>query len=313
MSKEKKIEVKDRKRWLIHLFSSLGIWFIFMLILITFINNINDHVGVIMLIYVISFVVMIAYWIYTYKIFNKYVSVKEYREINKNIADIVLKKQLTKQGFDEDEISEILKDRPISNLVQNQQSGSVRDNVSSLEDLKEDFNVTKQYITKQGLGMYADSESKQIAIINPNKSITYVDFKDIYSYEIKTLDYGSGNSAIALASITGNTSLYGLGMANNMAGNKQVVGFMIELTLKDLDSDKVVVHFLNKKLLNNSVEFAQIEEIVKSATKLFDKIIDTNNKPQKNNLSEIKELKELLDMGAITQEEFNEKKKELLK
>ena len=313
MSKEKKIEVKDRKKWLIHLFSSLGIWFIFMLILITFTDNINDHVDVIMLIYVISFVVMIAYWIYTYKLFNKYVSVKEYREINKNIVDIVLKKQLTKQGFDEDEISEILKDRPMSNLVQNQQSGSVRDNVSSLEDLKEDFNFTKQYITKQGLGMYADSESKQIAIINPNKSITYVDFKDIYSYEIKTLYYGSGNSAIALASITGNTSLYGLGMANNMAGNKQVVGFMIELTLKDLDSDKVVVHFLNKKLLNNSVEFAQIEEIVKSATKLFDKIIDMNNKPQKNNLNEIKELKELLDMGAITQEEFNEKKKELLK
>jgi len=313
MSKEKKIEVKDRKKWLIHLFSSLGIWFIFMLILITFTDNINDHVDVIMLIYVISFVVMIAYWIYTYKLFNKYVSVKEYREINKNIVDIVLKKQLTKQGFDEDEISEILKDRPMSNLVQNQQSGSVRDNVSSLEDLKEDFNFTKQYITKQGLGMYADSESKQIAIINPNKSITYVDFKDIYSYEIKTLYYGSGNSAIALASITGNTSLYGLGMANNMAGNKQVVGFMIELTLKDLDSDKVVVHFLNKKLLNNSVEFAQIEEIVKSATKLFDKIIDMNNKPQKNNLSEIKELKELLDMGAISREEFDEKTKELLK
>ena len=146
-----------------------------------------------------------------------------------------------------------------------------------------------------------------------NKSITYVDFKDIYSYEIKTLDYGSGNSAIALASITGNASLYGLGMANNMAGNKQVVGFMIELTLKDLDSDKVIVHFLNKKLLNNSAEFSEIEEIVNSATKLFDKIIDTNNKPQKNNLSEIKELKELIDMGAISREEFDEKKKELLK
>ena len=33
----------------------------------------------------------------------------------------------------------------------------------------------------------------------------------------------------------------------------------------------------------------------------------------KNSLSEIKELKELLDMGAITQQEFDEKKKELLK
>lgn len=312
MSKEKKIKVKDLKKWLIHVFSSMGIWFVILMIIFSAID-VNENQDIFMLIFVISFAAVIAYWIYTYQICNKYVSVKEYREINKNFADIVLKQQLAKQGFDENEIIEILKDRPISNLVQNQQSGSARDNVSSLEDLKEDFNVTKQYITKQGLGMYADSESKQIAIINPNKSIAYVDFKDVYSYEIKTLDYGSGNSAIALASITGNTSLYGLGMANNMAGNKQVVGFMIELTLKDLDSDKVIVHFLNKKLLNNSIEFKEIEEIVKSATKLFDKIIDTNNKPQKNNLSEIKELKELLDMGAITQEEFDEKKKELLK
>lgn len=124
MSKEKMIKVKDRKRWLIHLLSSLGIWFIFMLILITFTDNINDHVGVIMLIYVISFVVMIAYWIYTCRIFNKYVSIKEFREINKNIDDIVLKKQLLKQGFDEDEITKILKDRPVSDYIARQKSKS---------------------------------------------------------------------------------------------------------------------------------------------------------------------------------------------
>ena len=312
MSKEKKIKVKDLKKWLIHVFSSMGIWFVILMIIFSAIDA-NENQDTFMLIFVISFAAVIAYWIYTYQICNKYVSVKEYREINKNFADIVLKQQLAKQGFDENDIIEILKDRPISNLVQNQQSGSARDNVSSLEDLKEDFNVTKQYITKQGLGMYADSDSKQVAIINPNKSITYVDFKDVYSYEVKTLDYGSGNSAIALASITGNASLYGLGMANNMAGNKQVVGFMIELTLKDLDSDKVIVHFLNKKLLNNSVEFKEIEEIVTSATKLFDKIIDVNKEMPKNSLSEIKELKELLDMGAISQEEFDEKKKQLLR
>lgn len=312
MSKEKKIKVKDLKKWLIHVFSSMGIWFVILMIIFSAID-VNENQDIFMLIFVISFAAVIAYWIYTYQICNKYVSITEYREMNKNVADVVLRPQLEKQEFSEEEINNILKGRPVSKLVQSQQSTKERVNASSIEDLKEDFNVTKQYITKQGLGMYADSESKQVAIINPNKSITYVDFKDVYSYEIKTLDYGSGNSAIALASITGNSSLYGLGMANNMAGNKQVVGFMIELTLKDLDSDKVIVHFLNKKLLNNSIEFKEIEEIVKSATKLFDKIIDGNKEMPKNNLSEIKELKELLDMGAVTQEEFDEKKKELLK
>lgn len=38
-----------------------------------------------------------------------------------------------------------------------------------------------------------------------------------------------------------------------------------------------------------------------------------SNDKSTDNLKQIKELKELLDMGAITQEEFDEKKKELLK
>lgn len=38
----------------------------------------------------------------------------------------------------------------------------------------------------------------------------------------------------------------------------------------------------------------------------------TTNNSGNNNLNEIKQLKELLDMGAITQEEFNIKKKQLL-
>ncbi|NAT20652.1 hypothetical protein DC087_16340 [Clostridioides difficile] len=46
------------------------------------------------------------------------------------------------------------------------------------------------------------------------------------------------------------------------------------------------------------------------------KVEDANNIADKNNvidpLEKIKTLKELLDMGAITEEEFNAKKKELL-
>ena len=45
-------------------------------------------------------------------------------------------------------------------------------------------------------------------------------------------------------------------------------------------------------------------------------VLKENNKDSKSsnsNLDEIKKLKELLDMGAITKEEFEKKKKELLK
>ena len=41
--------------------------------------------------------------------------------------------------------------------------------------------------------------------------------------------------------------------------------------------------------------------------------VSTKRNTSSSNLDEIKKLKELLDMEAITQEEFDDKKKELLK
>lgn len=67
-------------------------------------------------------------------------------------------------------------------------------------------------------------------------------------------------------------------------------------------------------MLNISVEFLEIDKVGKSITTFLDKIITKKSESTtKSNLNEIKEWKERLDMGAITQEKFNEKKKELLK
>ena len=81
-----------------------------------------------------------------------------------------------------------------------------------------------------------------------------------------------------------------------------------------MDTADIDVDILHKKMLNSSVEFMEIDKVGKSITTFLDKIITKKSEStSKSNLNEIKELKELLDMGAITQEEFNEKKKELLK
>lgn len=45
---------------------------------------------------------------------------------------------------------------------------------------------------------------------------------------------------------------------------------------------------------------------------LLEKQLKDSSIPNKSNIEQIKELKELLDMNAITQEEFDKKKKELL-
>ena len=46
---------------------------------------------------------------------------------------------------------------------------------------------------------------------------------------------------------------------------------------------------------------------------LLEKQLNYNTTLNKSNMKRIKKLKELLDMGAITQEEYDAKKKELLK
>lgn len=317
MSKEKMIKVKDLRKWTIHLCVSLGI-LLAVLFLLTCVMDANEHQDILMYFLLIGFVVMIAYWIYTYRIFNKCVSIKEFREINKNVSDIVLKKQLSNQGFDEDEITKILKDRPVSDFVARQQQTLVNTNEvdisSSLEDLKEGFVISNKLLTKAGLGIVIDSKSEEIAIIQQNKEIQYVQFNQIHSYDVSLAEAGSGNGAMALASITGNDSLYRLGMANTVAGNKNIYSYVIKLVLNDVDTADIDVDILHKKMLNSSVEFMEIDKVGKSITTFLDKIITKKSEnTSKSNLNEIKELKELLDMGAITQEEFNEKKKELLK
>ena len=317
MSKEKKIKVKDLRKWTIHLCVSLGI-LLTVLFLLTSVIDMSEHQDILMYSILLGFGGTVAYWIYTYRIFNKYVSIKEFREINKNIDDIILKKQLLNQGFDEDEITKILKDRPVSSYIARQQQTSANtkevDVSSSLENLKEGFVISNKLLTKAGLGIVIDSKSEEIAIIQQNKEIQYVQFNQIHSYDVSLAEAGSGNGAMALASITGNDSLYRLGMANTVAGNKNIYSYVIKLVLNDVDTADIDVDILHKKMLNSSVEFMEIDKVGKSITTFLDKIITKKSEnTSKSNLNEIKELKELLDMGAITQEEFNEKKKELLK
>lgn len=318
MSKEKKIIVKDLKKWTIHLCMSMGIFFIALYIL-TFIIDINERQDIFMYSMLFGFSAMIVYWVYTYRIFNKYVSIKEYREINKNISDSILIPQLEKQGFTEKEINEILKNRPVSRYIAREQeilnNKSVEISISSIEDLKQGFIISNKLLTKEGLGIIVDSKSEEIAIIQPNQDIQYIKFSQIHSYNVGQDEIGAGNRAMAFASLTGNDNLYKLGMANTIAGNKTIYSYVIQLILNDVDEPNININILTKKVSSVSSAYAEVNKVGKDITSFLDKIISRNTKVSepKSDLSKIKELKELLDMGAITQEEYDKKKKELLK
>lgn len=74
---------------------------------------------------------------------------------------------------------------------------------------------------------------------------------------------------------------------------------------------------MNENNLDTKEEIKQkISGTVNSAKKgvsnLIERFNKTNNAQIQDPIEEIKKFKELLDIGVITQEEFNEKKKELL-
>lgn len=67
-------------------------------------------------------------------------------------------------------------------------------------------------------------------------------------------------------------------------------------------------------LQNGNLVFSVAKDLINQRQSGFDSTVQeaTNNQSNSNELSKIKELKDLLDIGAITQEEFDAKKKELL-
>lgn len=84
----------------------------------------------------------------------------------------------------------------------------------------------------------------------------------------------------------------------------------------------VIIQFITTKTKVNSLLYKQSYAQIQAVLSYFDEFggadenvtesSDTNRNLQSSNLDEIKKLKELLDMDALTQEEFDTKKKELL-
>ena len=131
---EKKIKVFDTTRFYTGLVISFLICFVATFIIIPM--NLST---VFVLIYsLVSLTIIFSYWVHLYKSSYKYVSKNEYREIRKNTTDLFITNELEKQGFNEKEISKILKDRPIGDLLKNRLKSKINNNplyeVESIEE-----------------------------------------------------------------------------------------------------------------------------------------------------------------------------------
>lgn len=144
---------------------------------------------------------------------------------------------------------------------------------------------------------------------------------DILSYELledgNTISKGGVGGAVVGGALLGGTGA----IIGALTGKKQrntCTKLEIKLTLKNLHTPTLYIVINNREIERGSALYemfmSQAQEILSILDIIFSKISSDNEPKQASNskASEIREFKQLLDEGIITQEEFEAKKKELL-
>lgn len=107
-----KVKVTDMKRWLIKVIVSMGIWFIIGLIVLQ-LFDVNESQDTFILIFVVSFAIVIGYWVYAYKTTTIILPIDEFLEKNPNIVPNYLRNLLLKQGYAKEEVSKVVRNNTI--------------------------------------------------------------------------------------------------------------------------------------------------------------------------------------------------------
>lgn len=181
------------------------------------------------------------------------------------------------------------------------------------------FNITKNL----GGFLYVDEGNKKIGIpLNSNVSEEFevFDYSDIISYEIIEDGQTLATGGLGRALIGG--AFFGLAGAIAGGTSKKIKSTCNKLQIKEnINNMNRPTMYIN---LIESLNVKKSGSIYKSASSIAQdiisilEIISHENEVSKNSSSsdsiaeEIKKYKELLDIGAITQEEFDAKKKQLL-
>lgn len=316
MDNGRKIKIVDKKKWTIKIFASSAVLFIVMLIIFSAVEDNEDLSTLMILLLLCLTVAILGYWVYSYKSSMKYISVKEYCEINKNVTDAVLIQQLRKQAFSDEEINEILKDRLVTKNVGNQNRKlASRENLldNQTETLKGGSSVHHHtFWDSFQWGLYATLIITILIAIIHGDAVAVVYFIGPVSILVFSV-YFFLTAIDILPTRTKWAIKFNCPHCNNSMWAEFPEQQMICPYCK-----KTIGYYRDKvyKVTKENEHYFQNE--LQKTNALLQKQFASNNKvasndTSANNLSQIKELKELLDTGAISQEEYDAKKKELLK
>lgn len=192
------------------------------------------------------------------------------------------------------------------------------------------FEITKQI----GQYIYIDENKQQWVLPKGvfTKKIdnsTVYDYSDIVDFELledgNSISKGGLGRAIAGGLLFGGVGAIVGGVTGGKKAKQTCTNLKIKITLNDLRNPVIYIPFISSEVKKDSFvytsSYSSAQEIMSmlqimcetQKIKSIQETQEVNNKVETISVAdEIKKFKDLLDMGAITQEEFEYKKKELL-
>ncbi len=199
-------------------------------------------------------------------------------------------------------------------------------------DLKENSERISAFIPTYKVDAYVWFDDNHKWFVFPKTSFTtkidncYVfKYEDVLDFEV--LEDGTSITKGGLGKALVGGAIFGLAGAivgGTSKKTKQMCNkLQIKITTRNLDKPIIYLTLINSETKKNGFIYKQaskcVQEILSKFQIVIDQIEQTQNESlnsRANNFSaadEVKKYKDLLDMGAITKEEFDMKKKELLK
>lgn len=202
-----------------------------------------------------------------------------------------------------------------------------------IEELKnKGFNSSFVLLTLDNIGILVDENNKKIAICNElNVQPQIFNFEDIESSEL--IENGNqqieGNSLVTYAAgqVFGtNAAIASANRARNI--DSFCTSLYILVHTKNFETDNSQIELIKGRVNKVAEEYIKMYNFAKETVISVEKIANINKEENANEISEntnneikgesnsiadeIKKFKELFDIGAITAEEYEKKKKELL-
>jgi hypothetical protein len=156
------------------------------------------------------------------------------------------------------------------------------------------------------------------------KNPVVYDFADIVSYELledgATITQGGRGSAAVGGALFGSVGAIVGSNTGKKKSSPVCTMLKIKITLRDLSNPVEYINFVSGEMKRSGFLFKQLYQAAQECTALLENMIALSAEPEtppqanvgNDAADEIMKYKNLLDVGAITQEEYNAKKAQLL-